>query len=215
MKIKDLDKLRRKPKPLLRTMAKALDIKVSVGWNRTKLATKILEKRKLKELEEPEPKEQPESVPESEDSKRKPDFESLASERPDIAPGPPQDDKQGPGGVRIGAGRTPGLTDEKVRIQAVLDNKVPDPMIQFLVECVFGLAGEPKKAVEPTPEMIALPITNLTNYYFPNLNISPVLSQWFDLFIGGKNLVVSNFKKRKAQAVRAQEQAQAQEPESS
>lgn len=204
MRIKDLDRLKKNPKPVLKKMAEGLGIKVSVGWNRTQLATKILEKRKLKELEEPESQEQPESLSEPGDSKRRPEFESLASKSPAIAPGLPQDEEQGAGGVRLGAGRTFGLTDEKVRVQRVLNNKVPDPMIQFVVECIFGLAGEPKKPVEPTPEAIALPATNLMNYYFPNLNISPVLSQWFDLVMGAKNLAVSNFKKRKAQAEQAQ-----------
>ena len=200
MRIKDLDNLRKNPKPVLVKMAKGLGIKVSVGWNRTQLATKILEKRKLKELEEPEPK----SEPEPGQSERRPEFETLASEAPEIAPDLLQDEEQGAGGVRIGAGRPSGLTDEKVRVRRILQNKVPDPMVQFVVECIFGLAGEPKKAVEPTPETIAVPATNLINYYFPSLNISPVLSVWFDFLMGSKNLVVSNLTKRKAEAEKAQ-----------
>jgi len=204
MRIKDLDKLRKNPKPVLVKMAKGLGIKVSVGWNRTQLATTIIETRKLKELEEPEPQEKPESPSEPGDSGRRPDFETLASEAPEIAPDLLQDEEPGAGGVRIGAGRPSGLTDEKVRVRRILQNKVPDPMVQFVVECIFGLAGEPKKAVEPTPETIAVPATNLINYYFPSLNISPVLSVWFDFLMGSKNLVVSNLTKRKAEAEKAQ-----------
>lgn len=208
--MRGLDKLRKKPKPQLLRIAKKLDIKIAHTWTRTILATKILEKQKLDELNVPEPSTPPESEPEPGQSKRKPEFESLASEAPEIVPDSPQDEKEGPGGVRPGAGRTPGLTDEKARVQRILKNEVPDPVIQFAVESIFGLAGEKKKVVEPTPEQIAVPVTNLINYYFPNLRMSPVLQVWFDLLIGSKNLVVSQMDKRKAEP----EQPESESPES-
>jgi len=181
--MKGLDKLRKMKRPVLVTMAKGLGIKVSVRWNRTELAKRILRKQKLNELDEPEPQSQ--SEPEPDDSGRKPEFESLASEAPEIAPDSSQDEKDGRGGYREGAGRTPGLTDEKARVQRILKNEVPDPVVQYVVECFFSLAGEPKKkAVEPTPEMIAVPATNLISYYFPNLRMSPVLEMWIGLAIG-------------------------------
>jgi len=197
--IKGLNDLKKRPKPELLKLAKKAGIKASVGWNRTTLATKILEKQKLEELEESEsPLElEPESEPGQ--SKRKPDFETLATEAPEIAPDLPQDEKVERGGYRPGSGRTAGLTDEKYRVRKILDNKVPDPVVLLVVESVFGLAGEPKKAVKPTPEMIAVPATNLISYYFPNLHISPVLEMWFDLLVGSKNLIVSQIEKRKAE----------------
>ena len=195
--MKGLEQLRRNSKPVLVRMAKKLKITVRVGWNKTTLARKILEKQKLSELDDTPV--QPE--PEPDKPKRKPDFEDLATEGPEIAPESPQLDKEGPGGVREGAGRTSGLTDEKARVQRILKNQVPDPVVQFAVDCVFNLAGEPKKkAVEPTTEMIALPITNLMSYYFPNLNLSPLLQVWFDLGIGVKNLVVSRVQANAAKA---------------
>lgn len=185
--MKGLEQLRKNSKSVLVRMAKKLHIKVSTNWNKDTLARKILEKQKLSELEDSPV--QPE--PESGKSQRKPDFETLATESTEIAPDSPQLDGEGPGGVREGAGRTPGLTDEKARVQRILKNQVPDPAVQFVVECVFNLSGEPKKAVEPTTDMIAVPVTNLMAYYFPNLNLSPLLHVWFDFGIGVKNLVVS------------------------
>lgn len=198
--MKGLEQLRRNSKPVLVRMAKKLHIKVAVGWNKTTLAKKILEKQKLDELADVPV--QPE--PEPDVSKRKPDFETLATEGPAQAPDSPQLDKEGPGGVREGAGRTPGLTDEKARVQRILKNQVPDPVVQFAVDCVFNLSGEPKKeAVEPTTEMIAVPVTNLMHYYLPNLNLSPLLQVWFDLGIGVKNLVVSRVQAQRAKAAKA------------
>ncbi|KKK77244.1 hypothetical protein LCGC14_2855570, partial [marine sediment metagenome] len=107
-------------------------------------------------------------------------------------------------GEREGAGRPPGLTDEKARVQRILKNQVPDPVVEFAVECAFNLSGEPKKkSAEPTTEMIAVPVTNLINYYFPNLNLSPLLQVWFDLGIGVKNLVVSRVQAMKVKAAEA------------
>jgi len=197
--MKGLDKLQKNSKPVLVKMAKKLRIKVAVGWNKTTLAKKILEKQKLSELED----EQVQPELESDVSQRKPDFETLATEGPEIAPDSPQLDEQGPGGVRPGAGRTPGLSDEKARVQRILKNQVPEPAVQFVVECIFNLSGEPKKAVEPTTDMIAVPVTNLIAYYFPNVNLSPLLHVWFDLGIGVKNLVVSRVQAMKVKAAEA------------
>ena len=207
--MKGLEQLRKNSKPVLVRMAKKLHIKVRIGWNKTTLATKILEKQKLDELADVPV--QPE--PESDKSKRKPDFETLATEAPAQAPDSSQVDEGGPGGVREGAGRTAGLTDEKARVQRILKNQVPDPVVQFAVDCAFNLSGEPKKeAVEPTTEMIALPVTNLMHYYFPNLNLSPLLQVWFDLGIGVKNLIVSRVQAMQAQAKAAK--AKTESPES-
>ncbi|MBA7633997.1 hypothetical protein ES703_41568 [subsurface metagenome] len=207
--MKGLEQLKKNSKPVLVRMAKKLHIKVSGNWNKTTLAEKILEKQKLSELDEtpvPVGTEPGPGKPE-----RKPDFETLATEAPAIAPDSPQLDDEGPGGEREGAGRTPGLTDEKARVQRILKNQVPDPVVEFVVDCVFNLSGEPKKkTVEPTAEMIAVPVTNLMNYYFPNLNLNPLLQVWFDLGIGIKNLVVS-----RVQAMQAKEaKAKTESPES-
>jgi len=207
--MKGLEQLRKNSKPVLVRMAKKLHIKVANSWSKQTLAKKILEKQKLSELEETPV--QPE--PESDKPQRKPDFEDLATDGPTIAPDSPQLDKDGPGGVRVGAGRTAGLTDEKARVQRILKNQVPDPVVQFAVDCVFNLSGEPKKAVEPTTEMLAVPITNLMAYYFPNLNLSPLLQVWFDLGIGVKNLVVSRVQAMKiAEKLKQPESPESAEP---
>ena len=199
--MKGLEQLRKNSRPVLVKMARKLHIKVANSWSKTTLAKKILEKQKLSELEDA-PAVQP--GPDPDKPERKPDFESLATEAPTGAPGSPQLDKEGPGGVREGAGRTAGLTDEKARVQRILKNEVPDPAVQFVIECVFNLSGEPKKDVEPpTPEKIAVPVTNLMAYYFPNLNLSPLLHVWFDLGIGIKNLVVSRVQAMKVKTAEA------------
>ncbi len=195
--MKGLDKLKKEPKPVLVKMAERLGIKVSVRWRRPELARKILEKQKLNELEEPAPQSTAET-PETEGPKRKPEFEDLITESAESEPELPQEEKDGRGGAREGAGRTQGLTEEKARVQRILKNQVPDPFVQFVIETIFGLAGEPKKkTVEPTPDMIAIPATNLISYYFPNVHVTPVLQVWLDFGIGIKNLVMSNLESRK------------------
>lgn len=191
--MKGLEQLRKNSKPVLVKMAKNLHIKVAVGWNKVTLAKKILEKQKLDELTEDVPV-QPE--PESDKSKRRPDFETLATEGPAIVPDSPQVDEQGPGGVREGAGRTPGLTDEKARVQRVVKNQVPDPTIRFAFECLFdGWESAVKvkgiRLSADEADTISVPITNLKEYYFPGLDLSPALQMWIGLAIGVKAVVKS------------------------
>jgi len=191
--MRGLEHLRKNSKPVLITMAEKLHIKVGIRWNKTTLAKKILEKQKLNELEEKPVQPGPESEQVSDKPERKPDFERLAQEGPEIAPESSQVDESGPGGYRPGSGRPLGATAEKVRLERIVKNQVPDPAIEFVVECIFNLSGAPRKQepVEPEPKNIALPITNLMSYYFPNLNLTPILRVWFDLGIAVKNLVVS------------------------
>lgn len=191
--MKGLNELKKMSRPVLVKMAKKLGCKTHSGLNRTQLATRILKKQKLTELDEPKPSTQPEPEPES---KRKPDFEDLAAEAPEIAPDSSQVEEPGPGGYREGAGRTPGLTDEKARIQRVLKNEVPDPTIKFAFECLFdswesavGVKGIALSKDEVT--LVAVPTTNLKEYYFPGLNISPALELWIGLAIGVKVVVQS------------------------
>jgi len=190
--MKGLEKLRKKPKAELIRIAKKLDIKVADSWNRTKLAKRILEKQKLAELEEPAV--QP--GPEAGDSRRKPDFEVLATEGPEIAPDSPQLDKEGPGGVRPGSGRPPGMSEERARVQRLLKNKVPEPIIKFAFECLFDsweTAVKVKGLALSDDEIkaIAVPTTNLKEYYLPNLDFSPVLEMWIGLAIGVKAVIQS------------------------
>jgi len=209
--MKGLEQLRKNSKPVLVKMAKKLRIKVRVGWNKTTLARKILEKQKLSELDDSPV--QPE--PESDEPKRKPDFESLATEGPEIAPESPQLDEQGPGGYRDGSGRTPGLTDEKARIERIVKNQVPDPTIKFAFECLFdgwekavkvkGLALSKDES-----DAIAVPVTNLKEYYLPGYDLSPSIRMWIGLAIGVKAVVQSRIElireTRKAEQAKQPEQ---------
>lgn len=211
--MKGLEQLRKKSKPVLVKMAKSLRIKVANSWSRTTLARKILEKQKLSELEEPGTSQK--SEPESDESKRKPDFESLVTEGPKIAPDKLPLDEQGPGGPREGAGRTSGLTDEKARIERIVKNEVPDPTIKFAFECLFegwenavkvkGLALSKDET-----NAIAVPVTNLKEYYFPGLDLSPAIRMWIGLAIGVKSVVQSRIvlirETRKAEQVKQPEQ---------
>ena len=192
--MKGLEQLRKNSRPILIAMAKKLRIRVpkSRSWNKTMLARKILEKQKLSELDDSPV--QP--GPDPGKSKRKPDFESLATEGPEIAPDTPQLDEQGPGGVREGGGRTTGLTDEKARIERIVKNEVPDPTIKFAFECLFdgwekavkvkGLALSKDES-----KAIAVPVTNLKEYYFPGYDLSPAIRMWIGLAISIKAVVQS------------------------
>ncbi len=191
--MKGLNELKKNSRPVLDRMAKKLGCKTHAGLNKTQLATRILKKQKLSELEEPEPSPESEQEPES---KIKPEFEDLATESPENVPDSSQVEEPGPGGYREGAGRTPGLTDEKARVQRVLGNEVPDPTIKFAFECFFdgwesavGVKGIALSKDEVT--LIAVPTTNLKEYYFPGLNISPALELWIGLAIGIKAVTQS------------------------
>ena len=73
-----IEKLVKKPRPVLVAMAEREGIKVSKYWKRITLATKILEKRKLDELQD----KPPETGPEPGESNLKPEFEeALADDR--------------------------------------------------------------------------------------------------------------------------------------
>lgn len=190
----ELIQLKKMKKADLVTLAKKLRVKGIVHSNKLDLAKKIILKRREDELnQEPEPVvvSEPEPGPQL-----KPEFEELAAELPSDEPGSepeqPYEPADGRGGYREGAGRTPGLTDEKARAQRVLKNEVPDPAIEFLVETVFLMFGHGKpKKIPPTPKAIALPVTNLLAYYFPNVRVSPVIKVWTDLGIHIDALVVS------------------------
>jgi len=211
--MKGLEQLRKNSRPVLVKMAKRLKIKVpkSHSWTKEMLAKKILEKQKLSELDETPV--QP--GPESDKPQRKPDFEVLATEGPVIAPDTLQLGKEGPGGVRDGAGRTPGLTDEKARIERIVKNEVPDPTIKFAFECLFegwenavkvkGLALSKDET-----NAIAVPVTNLKEYYFPGFDLSPAIRMWIGLAIGIKAVVQSRIElireTRKAEQVTQPEQ---------
>jgi len=208
--MKGLEQLKKNSRPVLVKMAKKLHIKVAVNWNKTTLAKKILEKQKLSELDETPV--QPEPDPDK--PQRKSDFETLATEGPEIAPESPQLDEQGPGGVRDDAGRTPGLTDEKARIERIVKNEVPDPTIKFAFECLFegwenavkvkGLALSKDET-----NAIAVPVTNLKEYYLPGLDLSPAIRMWVGLAIGVKAVVQSRIElireTRKAEQVKEPE----------
>ena len=218
--MKGLEQLQKNSKPVLIKMAKKLRIKVpkSHSWTKEMLARKILEKQKLSELDEAPV--QPE--PESGKSQHKPDFESLATEGPEIAPDSPQLDKVGPGGVREGAGRSFGLTDEKARIERIVKNEVPDPTIKFAFEFLFeswekavNVKGLALSKDESTA--IAVPVTNLKEYYFPGFDLSPAIRIWIGLAIGVKAVVQSRIvlirETRKAEQVTQPEQPEQPESE--
>ena len=189
--MKGLDTLKKKPRPVLVTMAKKLDINVGVKWTRPTLAKKIIEKEKLKELDDhADPNKSRVIV-----AQRNPEFEAaLAGDRLSEAIEDelesPQDEKGGPGGAREGGGRTPGLTDEKARIERVLKNQVPDPVYMFFLKKFFSgwqrLAKDVPGIVlsDDEAKLVGVPTTNLMSYYFPNLKITPVLESWFGLYMG-------------------------------
>lgn len=190
--MKGLDILKRKPRPALVKMAEGLDIKVSNNWTRTALAKKIIEKSKLKELEIDnyvDPKKS-----RGENQERNPELEvALASEGPtepiEDQPESPQDDNEVPSSVKGPGGRTPGLTDEKARIERLLKNEVPDPVYVFVLKKFFSGWQRIAKDVpgialkDDEAKLIGIPTTNLMCYYFPNLKITPVLEQWFGLYM--------------------------------
>lgn len=188
--MKGLDNLKKKPRPVLVTMAKKLGIKVSNNWTRPTLAKKIIEKEKLKELDDhTDPNKSRVDV-----SQRNPELEkALAADGPpepiEDQPESSQDDESGPGGAREGAGRTPGLTDEKARVERIMKNEVPDPVYMFFLKKFFSgwqrLAKDVPGIVlsDDEAKLVGVPTTNLMSYYFPNLKITPVLESWFGLYM--------------------------------
>lgn len=196
--MKGLDKLKKKPRPVLVTMAKGLDINVSNNWTRTTLAKKIIEKEKLKELDEyTDPNKSRGEVPQ-----RNPELEAALSgdgppepieDQPELS----QDEKDSRGGAREGAGRKLGQTDEKARVERLLKNQVPDPVYMFFLKKFFWSWQRLAKDVpgivlsDDEAKLVGIPTTNLMTYYFPNLKITPVLESWFGLYMSLELLIGS------------------------
>lgn len=199
--MKGLEKLKKKSRPDLVTMAEGLDIKVSKYWNRTKLATVIIEKNKLKELEVDEyvdPQKSRGAAPEL-----NPEFEAaLARDDTESIEGPPESpqvDNLDPDCVKAPGGRTMGLTDEKARVERLLKNHVPDPVFVFaLKKCFSGWQLIAKnvpgiKLSDDEAKLIGIPTTNLMSYYFPNFKPTPVLEMWVGLYMGLELVIGSRF----------------------
>lgn len=216
--MKGLDNLKKRPRSVLVRMAEKLGIKVSDNWTRTTLAKKIIEKEKLKELDDhADPKNSGVVVPQ-----RNPEFEkALAVDGPAEAiedePESPQDEKDSRGGYREGAGRTPGLTDEKARVERIMKNQVPDPVYMFFLKKFFSgwqrLAKDVPGIVlsDDEAKLVGVPTTNLMSYYFPNLKITPVLESWFGLYMSLELVIGSRLDLIKASRAKAEPNQQAEE----
>ena len=188
----ELEKLRRKPIGKLRTMAEHEGLKVAIRWNRRTMARKILEKRKIKELDK-----ELEKPVEPQGPQRKPEFEALAGEGPpsdvvESEPGPPEAEEMLDEGPEPGPqhGRTMGMTDEKARVGRLMKNQVPDPVYLFALDKLFSgwqLFAKDVPGIKLTKDeakVIGIPATNLMSYYFPNFKPTPVLEMWVGLYMG-------------------------------
>jgi len=201
--MRGLDILKKKSRPDLVKQAENLKIKVSKYWNRTKLATEIIQKEKLNELEidsfvDPVNSRGSENVknPELEAALAKDQPPGPSQEAPQEAPGPAHVDYSAPGSA---TGRTPGLSDEKARVERILKNQVPDPVYLFFLNKFFNGWQRLAKNVpninlsKDEEKLIGIPATNLMSYYFPNLHISPVLEMWFGLYMSLELVIGSRF----------------------
>lgn len=167
----ELEMLRKKKLDELRTIAEREGIEVAVRWNRKTLARKILEHRKLKELDDYlEPNNSPAEP--SQEPKRSPEFEALAGGGPDPAPPPAENIKdEGRGGFREGAGRPKGMTDDEARIRRLLDLEVPDLLVMKIVHAVCFVYGVKSNSPLEKDEVksVALGATRELYFWFPKL----------------------------------------------
>jgi len=176
-KEKDLQK---KKIEVLRSMAKGFEIELKPTWTKKKIAKLIIERSKTKNGD---------GVPGPDLRKEQP-----APERKEQGPGPPaapapafeqaatvaEPPKERRGGVRAGAGRPIGLTDEKAKVKNL--PQYPSAPIKQGLQALFDLWATAAKIEElalkeTEADLWSLPITQLAEYYYPNM-IPEIAGTW-------------------------------------
>jgi len=146
----------------------------AIRWNKTTLSKKIRDARILQAADAAEARQ----TVLVDTSEPKPDFERLAGndspvETPkpsgDIAPDSESVERRG--GPRPGAGRPTGQTNERARIERLIELEVPDLGIELFVKTINNVVGRMTGVPfdKPGCEMIALAFTKLVWYWFPSL----------------------------------------------
>jgi len=192
---KELMKL---PPRELRKLAEGIGVKVAKrDRTRKQLVAKILKHEATQTAKNIlDKKTTPIEADESQNLPEQPGFVELCSDQVEpqnqgVTDSEPID---GRGGVRPGAGRPSGMTDEKARVRRILDNQVPDPNIVFVVKAVFGLWSKKSGIKEialtqDEAEVLAVPTSNLMDYYVPSFELSPALQIWFGLAVACQTVI--------------------------
>ena len=183
--------LQRKKIVDLRRIASELGIEYDKRWIRSKLVKEILNKTESA-LEPANPSVQQPANPE---------FERAAAEK---AAEPVKDNR---GGAREGAGRPLGLTDEKAKVRNL--PQFPSNPIRQGICSLFDLWATAAKIEElalseDEADMESLPLTQLQEYYFPNI-LPEIAGSWIMLIFATTRIMKPRIKL--INKVRAERQA--------
>lgn len=150
------------------------------SWTRDKIAKLILTRRfqvvpVAQQIKEKVPVKQQEKQPVN------PEFEQAVAE--------PVAEKRG--GVRPGSGRPPGLTDEKAKVKNL--PQYPSNPIKQGIQSVFDVWASAAKIEElaltdKEADLLALPLTQLQEYYFPGI-LPEIAGTWIMLIFAVSRVV--------------------------
>lgn len=142
-------------------------------WTKDKITKLILERQNI-------PVKAPDHI---EQGPVNPDFEAAAQVDEPV--------KEKRGGVRPGAGRTPGMTDEKAKVRHL--PQVPSTPIKQGCQSLFDFWASAAKIEElaltdDEAETLSLPITQLQEYYFPGI-LPEIAGTWIMLIFAVSRVV--------------------------
>lgn len=115
-------------------------------------------------------------------------------------PAPPPSDGNAWGGRREGAGRPQGLTDEIARARRCAGNQTPDPNLVFTLWVASQVIAGSIKIEEAAlskedAEKLGLPVTNLFNFYCPDVEVPPVVELWVSFGLVANEVLVPHVRK--------------------
>lgn len=165
----------------LRKMAGRYSIEIKPNWTRDKIANLIIERRivpvaqQIKDNAQARKDQQPAGQQPAGQAAVNPAFEQAAQ-----VVEPPAGKQEKRGGVREGAGRQLGLTDEKAKVKNL--PQYPSNPIKQGSQALFDLWASAAKIEElalseDEADLWSLPITQLAEYYFPGM-IPEIAGTW-------------------------------------
>lgn len=157
---------------VLRTMAKGFEppIELKPTWTKKKIARLIIKRQGSNQVrKKQQPANQPPAEQQAPGPAPGPAAPNIGFEKAATVTEPPIEKR---GGVREGAGRPMGMTDEKAKVKNL--PKYPSIPIKQGVQALFDLWAsfakiEQLALSEPEADLLSLPLTQLQEYYFPGI----------------------------------------------
>lgn len=197
---KELKDLLKKKIGELRREAGGHGIEIKPTWTRIKIANLIIERRfamaqhikdKVPAKKDSQPAGRPAERQPAESTAVNPEFEKAAQVVVE-----PTEKREKRGGVREGAGKPFGLTDEKAKVKNL--PQYPSNPIKQGSQALFDLWASAAKIEqlalsEDEADLLSLPITQLAEFYFPGI-IPEIAGTWVMLIFAFTRVVQPRMK---------------------